>query len=368
MTNNEMVKNLANVIAQHSEVMAAFIVAAKEALDASVEVQQEIGMDVAKPVKEGRKVSSRKEREEQEQIPEEFTEESLAEVSYNGLKKIAKELGISASGDRDTLTTKILAEVSGEEDVPADDEEQEDDVEDAEIVEEESAESEDEDEDDEEVDAEDEETLEDRIIEATKDMTVEELSDVLVNAGLPAKGKRQALIASIIKGVEEGKIEFGDDEDEESEEGVVEEEQEEEEVVEEKPVKKASKTAKPVKKTKLSPREKACKEYEESIKAEFEDGEITRKDMIDYINKRMGTKSRMNKTSDEELITKYIELQVTLIDDDGELHDEGEAYVLNDSYYCCGEQLVEATDDDGAPVLKCEICGAEYSGDDEDEE
>lgn len=357
MTDNKnAVKNLAEVICERSEVIAELIVACvtatktfsygvsdskeqekdctrvKQAVPEEPVTEEEV--EEVKPKK--KKVSStRKEREEAEVLPDEITEESLAEVSYNGLKKLAKDLGISASGDRETLTANILASVSDEEEeVEGSDEDtsSEEEIEDAEFSED---------------DEEEEESLAEQVEQATKDMTVEELADLLVSYKLPAKGKRQALIDAIIKGVEDGIIEFntGDDvDDEEEEEEETDEETTEEEVDEEE--------------VDDSPRGKAVQELTDSIEAEFEEGSISRKDLITYINKRMGTKNRMKTVDDADLLAKYCELQATLIDDEGDLHEEKEPYVLNDEYHCCGEVLEKDEDGD----LVCPICGTCYDG------
>lgn len=351
MTDNKnAVKNLAEVICERSEVIAELIVACVSAVKTSSYVAMDAGEEDCdkikqavpeEPVKEvktkKKKVSStRKEREEAEVLPEEITEESLAEVSYNGLKKLAKDLGISASGDRETLTANILASVSEEEEEVEEDSEEEvtsdseEEIEDADFSE----------------DDEEEDSLAEQVEQATKDMTVEELADLLVSYKLPAKGKRQALIDAIIKGVEDGIIEFntGDEVDDEDEEEEADEETTEEEVDEEE--------------VDDSPRGKAVQELTDSIEAEFEEGSISRKDLITYINKRMGTKNRMKTTKDAELLAKYCELQATLIDDEGDLHEEKEPYVLNGEYHCCGEALQKDEDDD----LVCPICGTCYDG------
>lgn len=355
MTDNKnAVKNLAEVICERSEVIAELIVACVSAVKTSSYVVMDAsdtnkeGCDIANPVVSSEEVkpkkkkvsSTRKEREEAEVLPEEITEESLAEVSYNGLKKLAKDLGVSASGDRETLTANILASVSEDEVEEEEDSDEEvtsseEEIEDAEFSEEEEEDEED--------------SLAEQIEQATKDMTVEELADLLVSYKLPAKGKRQALIDAIIKGVEDGIIEFntGDDVDEEEDEEeeeiddaeTVEEEVDEEEVDD-------------------SPRGKAVQELKDSIEAEFEEGSISRKDLITYINKRMGTKNRMKTVDDADLLAKYCELQATLIDDEGDLHEEKEPYVLNDEYHCCGEVLQKDEEGD----LVCPICGTCYDG------
>lgn len=359
MTDNKnAVKNLAEVICERSEVIAELIVACVSAVKTSSYVVTDAsdtnkeGCDIANPVVSSEEVkpkkkkvsSTRKEREEAEVLPEEITEESLAEVSYNGLKKLAKDLGVSASGDRETLTANILASVSEDEVEEEEDSDEEVTSSEEEIEDAEFSEEEEEDEDNEE----EEDSLAEQIEQATKDMTVEELADLLVSYKLPAKGKRQALIDAIIKGVEDGIIEFntGDDVDEEEDED---DEEETDEVTEE---------VEDEEEVDDSPRGKAVQNLKDSIEAEFEEGSISRKDLITYINKRMGTKNRMKTVDDADLLAKYCELQATLIDDEGDLHEEKEPYVLNGEYHCCGEALQKDEDGD----LVCPICGTCYDG------
>ena len=375
MTNNDVVKNLAKVISERSEVISECIVAFAQAFNNHQSFNKvESVINVAESPKKldtGEPKKTRKEREDAEVFPEEYTEDTLAEVSYNGLKKIAKKLGVSTTGDRETLTANIL----GASNSSVEDDKEEASSVDEEVdeeVEEEQPESDLGDPDMEDVE---EETLADKVVKATEDMTNEDLVELLDSYQLPVKGKRQALIDRVIQAVEDGIIDFDadDGESEEEDEGAIndsaDEEVEDAEVVndsseedseeaDEEEEKQPAKKVVPLKKEKLSPRDKACKDYEDSVRAEVEDGDISRKDMIDYINKRMGTKSRMTKTSDEELLNKYIELQLTLIDDDGNLHEEEEPYELNGEYHCCGEPLKDNKDG----TFKCSVCNAVYEG------
>ncbi|MGL5913253.1 MAG: hypothetical protein ACRCZB_03735, partial [Bacteroidales bacterium] len=74
-----------------------------EAVEKAVEVVKDFASDD--------KTTSRKAREAAEVIPspEAITEESLNSLSYNNLKKLAKDMGIPAIGSRDDLTAKLLA-------------------------------------------------------------------------------------------------------------------------------------------------------------------------------------------------------------------------------------------------------------------
>ena len=57
--------------------------------------------------------------------------------------------------------------------------------------------------------------------------------------------------------------------------------------------------------------------------------------------------------STEELTACYIQTKQALVDDEGEVHEEAEAYTRNGEDYCCGVPLQEDN--------SCAICGSEYS-------
>ena len=61
--------------------------------------------------------------------------------------------------------------------------------------------------------------------------------------------------------------------------------------------------------------------------------------------------------STEELTACYIQTKQALVDDEGEVHEEAEAYTRNGEYYCCGVPLQEDN--------SCAICGSEYAEDEE---
>lgn len=335
---------------------------------------------VAKKEEAPKKVS-RKEREAAEEIPAKLTRESLARLSYNTLKRLAKDMGIKAVGGREDLTKAILEQevTAPKEEVeeveekpvknksvakkplkpakkaePEPDEEGDEDDEELLNSEENSGEEADNEEDGEEEVSD----IEKRVQVILEEASNEEIADFLTECGIPAKGKRQALIDTFIKGVEDGiidldELESSDETDEEEVEGAEEqsaeveaESDEEEEVEDDTP----------------EERKKALKDLRESIEAEFENGDISRQQMVDEINYRLGTKKRLTNWSDEEVVAKYIELQEMLVDDEGVLHDLEEPYVLQGVNYCCGEPLQEI---EGG--YKCNVCGNEYGESDEEE-
>lgn len=291
---------------------------------------------------------SRKEREASETLPdvnETLTEEKLNSLSYNNLKKLAKEMGISATGSRDELTAKILnAEVTA----PAEEEEEEAPVEETpktkavkktEPVEEESEE-----------DEEEEDPLVARVMEAVEDMTNEEIADILADVGVVAKGKRQSLISAVIKAVRDGKIDLDDEESEDEEEEVEEtttEESEEEEF-------DVNDTKNP---DMTKERREAIEAHISETREGFENGDITRKEMIDWLNEFNDTKDTMKKKSDDEILEEYLYCSSLLINDEGEMPEEEGAYTVNGIPYCCGHELAYNEDNE---TYICEVCGSEY--------
>lgn len=69
----------------------------------------------------------------------------------------------------------------------------------------------------------------------------------------------------------------------------------------------------------------------------------------------------MKKVSTNDLVEQYLMISANLIDDDGNVVEEG-AYTINDEPYCCGKPLKY---DENENKFICEVCGEEYEGDDE---
>lgn len=132
--------------------------------------------------------------------------EDLNSKTLKELKDLAKELGVSTKGSKSTIIGRILEAQDNVEEVV---EETKENI----LTEEEVEEFE-----------EATETGEDNPLEAQlNEMSVEELADILAEVGISTKGKKQSLIAKVLKAVEEGKIELADEEETDEEEEVVEE-------------------------------------------------------------------------------------------------------------------------------------------------
>lgn len=303
---------------------------------------------------------TRKEREASETLPninEGLTQEQLDGLSYNNLKRLAKEMGIPATGARDELTQKIL---SYEGEVPAPDAE----------VEEEPAEektpstrkshqklgrkSEPEPEPDEvEDEEEDVDPIVEKVNEAVEDMTDEDIMDILADVGVKAKGKRQALISAVVKAVRDGKIDL---DDEESDEDIEVEDTDSDDSKREFDVNDINNP------DMTDERCNALMAHEADCIDGFEQGDLTRSDIIDWLNEFHDTKDSMKKKSDEELLREYIYYSSLLINDEGEMPEEEGAYTVNGVPYCCGREL--AYNEDNATYI-CEMCGAEYEAGEE---
>lgn len=274
----------------------------------------------------------------------------LDAMTYNDLKKFAKEIGVSAVGARAKLTQTILdAGVSA----PVEEVEEEEEKEvkkaitsppqvrgkKAKPVEEE---------------VEDEEDEEDPIVaqvnEAVEDMTTEEIADFLTESGISAKGKRQALIAKVVKAVKDGIIDLGDDdeedEDEEADQGVVEDFDEE----------AYQMVNDPSNPDMTKERKSAIKAFAKTTKADIKSGDITREDMVEFLQDFFETDDDMKQWKDSDISNEYIDAGSRLIDDEGEISEEG-AYLVNGVPYCCARPLVH---DEENGVYNCAHCNEEY--------
>lgn len=279
----------------------------------------------------------------------EYTEEELDGMTYNDLKKLAKTLGITAVGNRKEITAKILSgEVEEVEKKKSSPKRKSDS---AKVVKKsEPKEEDEEDEIEDDTDEEEVDLVEQQVLDATEDMEDDEIREYLEDVGISSKGKRQSLIAKLVQAVKDGKIDFDDaDSDESEDEDTDTEDTEEDTDVED------------VTETMTKKRKKAYLEFCDETRASVEDGEITREDLIEFLNDFNGTKDKMKKVSTNDLVEQYLMISANLIDDDGNVVEEG-AYTINDEPYCCGKPLKYDEDEN---KFICEVCGEEYEGDDE---
>lgn len=368
--------NIKAVIATELKVMGESFLRISEALALAegneIEVKEE--KEVKKAAGQTEKASKVvKEEKKEEEVGADYSMTDLEEMKYNDLKKLAKELGVSPVGTKDA----VMAAVAEALNLDADSEDEEE-VKPAKSDKKKGALSKNkkkeepivEEEDDEEVEDEDEPTLADQVAEELKDLSVEEIAELLTEVGISAKGKRQALIAKVVKAVEEGKIEWDVEEEEEEEvkpakstkpskgkkkeEPVAEEEDEDEEEDDEEEEEVFTKA-----------REESYNELVDELTEAIEGGEISIKEIDKYLADHTtpddGYTKKMPKDDKIEL---YIELRANMIDDEGEENEDSSPYYINDEAYCCGHQLKYDEDSD---AFICEVCGEEYDNSDDEE-
>lgn len=275
--------------------------------------------------------------ETKEEVKEEntYTYDNLESMTYNEIKALAKELGVKAIGTKKIIIESILAHL-GSEPTPTKDEPVEvaTDVDIQEIEEstdEEVEVVENEVDEDEEVEAEDT-TFYDQIVSDLEGYSDEELADILSSVGISPKGKRQALLAKIVQAIEDGVLEWEEDEEatEEPKEDVQEEAQDT-----------------------TNARKVAKRKEEERITLAIEKGELSHKEIIKYL-KDFNNGRYVSQGLDGD-VEEYICIQCDLIDDEGHKHELADPYYVGDDVFCCGQQLQEVDND-----LYCEVCGTTY--------
>lgn len=280
-----------------------------------------------------------------EEVIQETTEESevdLGSMKLKELREYAEELGLNSKGKRAEVEDRIREFLENEDTEEDEDlgEEPEEEIEDE--VEETSEEETEEEVDDTEDEVEDETYA--KVMEYVNEASDEELRETLEELGLSSKGKREALVEKIYQAVKDGLFEF-EEEDEEPSEETEEVEVEDTEDDSEEDNEDLGMT---------EARLKAIEAMEIQVQEEFEEGKITRKEMVAYL-KQVGI-AVTKKVEDEAVVEMYTEKLALLIDDEGEFHDEGgDPYTINEVPYCCGAPLEETEEG-----YKCNVCGTEY--------
>lgn len=314
-----------------------------------------------KKVQETKKVEAPVEEVEEvevETVTGTISKEQLDAMTYNDLKKFAKEVGVSAVGARAQLTEKILnagviapVEAVTEEEPVEEEEAPRKAITSKPQVRGKKAQAPVEEEPVEEEDEEEEDPLVAQVMEAVEDMTTEEIADFLTDSGISAKGKREALIAKVVKAVKEGVIELDNDDEDEDEET-----QEATEDVEEFDEEAYRYVNDPKNPDMTDERRTALKAFAKSTKADFKAGEITREDMVEFLQSFFETDDEMTQWKDSQVLDEYIDSASRVIDDEGEIVEEG-AYIVNGQPYCCANPLPY---DEETGMYRCARCEEEY--------
>ena len=263
------------------------------------------------------------------------TVEEIDALSYNELKTLAKELGVKDTKIRKPELLKLVKEALDGSDLP-DEEEVEEPKKKAPAGKKKESnvvpfkkKKDEEDETDEEVE---QDPVMEMILSQTEDMTDEEIAELLVGAGVRASGKRQALLAKVVKAFEAGKITFDDEPEEDDEEEV-----------------EVENTPK---------RKRAIAKTEKEINKLVDDEEIYQEDIEEFLTKFNGVEDAADLEIDEDdLVDEYIKAKLLMVDDDGKTNEFSDCYEIGGEAYCCGH-LLDYDDKEG--VYTCTICGEEY--------
>lgn len=270
-------------------------------------------------------------------VGNDITPESLDSMTYNDLKKLAKSLGISASGARPELTARILGVDS------TSDEEAEEVPDLTDAPEEEPTGDE----------------IADQVREIVADMSVSDIADILAEVGVSAKGKKEALTEKLIKAVKDGLISLDDEDDESEPIGQTETEPEEANTAEADEDESEGDDVNDLDNPNMTEERKAALiAFAESTKNDVANGELSIEDMRDFVKEFYDMKASEVKTySDDAILDIYIDAASRFICDDGGIVEE-EAYMLNGEPACCGHFL-EYDEDNNS--YHCSVCNNDYS-------
>lgn len=368
------------------------------------------------PVEENEVVEDAEEVEEEDIYAKKADE--LKDKTVAELRTIAREMGLPIRGSKSAILGRIVEVLAEQEEAKAEVEKVEEPVEEEPEVTEEVV---DETEDVEEVEEEDEEPADENeeLQAKLEQLDVEDLADLCNELEIPAKGKKQGLIARLMKAHMDGEVDLSDLEFEEAEEEDVDEDEgiDVKEVLGEQPlkvlkaiakecnIKLALKDKKDVVIEKLmgadedalanalveagiielddeepepvedeveeteelegtafegsEERQEKCIEIFNETAEAIENGDIEESDIREFFEERFkGNKSELKKIENMDfgyLANMYCSIVANLVDDDGEEVELEEPYMVGDTPYCCGVPMKKLDE----TTYLCEIDGEE---------
>ena len=290
-----------------------------------------------------------------------FSKEELDAMKYNDLKKLGKELGVKCVGTREEITAKIMSIPKEEEETvmnpPVEEEATEDKVvpisKKKKPVKEEVAKD----------DSEDE--VEEKYLamarEALEDNELEEIVEVLEEAGIKLtkiqSKKADVVMTKLAEAFQSGVIEVEDEEDEEEE---TESEEDVLEFSEDSYFEQYDTDGINNPKNMTKDRLKAVKEMVADIINSYEEDELTSEDIekeLEDIVTDEDLELLGEDYDDDELVAFYIEMKKRFIDNDGDMIDPSEPYEVGEDDFCCGHKL---TYDKKGKKYICSVCEEEY--------
>ena len=308
------------------------------------------------------KVASLAEKKAEKKVKEKKEEVDVDSMDYRQLKSYASEIGVKAKGTKGQLLKAVKDFLAnGGEDAEEEVEEKPAKKPARGVASMKAKKKAEEEGESEENDSEEEDTTivhntekeVERAIEE-QELTDDDLRDILKDLGLSAKGGHEVLVSKLADAVDAGELSLDDDEVEE-ETDVAEDEAEETESEKEDVEDEEEDAEEDDEEAEITAeRKQAVDDFTAETTEAFENEELSVEDMRDFI-KDFGEKIG-KKASDKEVLAKYIECASMLIDDEGNIVEEG-AYMLNGVPFCCGHALEISEDETSG---KCSICGEEY--------
>ena len=316
-----------------------------------------------------------------------LSREQLMSMKFNDLKKLGASLGVSCSGKRDEIIDRIL-NVSVKASVEPEEPEDEGTEEKGKVVPiskskkgglKKKKEEPEEDTTEEEEAGPSEESIK-LAEELTEDMSAKEIIDYLAECGIKAKGKKSDVILVLAKGIEDGTVELEDDDEEEAGEEVEEpvedgedseevsaddaeeeDEEEGEEFNEESYFPEYDEAGYNNPDTMTEKRAEAVRDMMADIIEKVENDELKEEDMQTLLE-NVCTDEELEALGEdyefEELVAMYCEIRKRFVDDDGEEHEPGDPYELNEKNFCCGHELKY---EKKSKTFICESCGEKYT-------
>ena len=293
-----------------------------------------------------------------------YTREDLLAMKYNDLKKLGKEIGIKCTGTRDEIIDKILSVPMTDSPMaePVEDEEEEKSnvvpMKKKSVKKEEPVE-----------DTDEEDDIEEQYLamarEALADNDLEDIVEVLAEAGiklskLQAK-KEDIVMTKLAEAFQNGMIEAEGDDDEDTDTDNEENtEGDELEFSEDSYFDEYDPEGINDPETMSKKRAKAIKSLVSDIINKYEEEELTTDDIeseLEDIVTDEDIELLGEDYSEEELVAFYIEMKKRFVDNDGNICEPSDPYEIGEDNFCCGHQL--QYDKKGKKYV-CPICEEEY--------
>ena len=286
------------------------------------------------------------------------SKEELDAMKYNDLKKLGKELGVKCTGTREEITARILGvDVEDSNDSEPVKEEKVVPIKKKSVKTEEPEEPED-------------EGVEEKYLEmareALEDNSLEDVIEVLSEAGIKLtsiqKKKQDVIMNKLAEAFQNGMIDVDDEEEdeEESKSEDVAESEEELDFSEDSYFDQYDPNGINDPSIMSKKRAKVVKSLVADIISKFESEELTVEDieseLEDYVTDD-DVELLGEDYSEEELVAFYIEMKKRFVDDDGSVCEPGEPYEIGNTNFCCGHEL---SYDKNKKTFICPVCSEEY--------